>query len=51
MAMHNEQLGFRPKHSTSLQLVHLFEGVKKNFGNKKTAAFFLDVYELVVCTS
>jgi hypothetical protein len=51
MVVHNEQLGFRPKHSTSLQLVHLFERVNENFGKKKTAAVFLDVYELMVSTS
>jgi len=51
MVVHNEQLGFRPKHSISLQLVHLFERVNKNFGKKKSAAVFLDVYESMVSTS
>jgi len=40
----DEQFGFRPRHSTSLQLVHLVEGITRNFGKKwLTGAVFLDV--------
>jgi hypothetical protein len=42
--MRDEKLGFRPKHSTSLQLVRLTERVTRNFGeNKLTGAVSLDV--------
>jgi hypothetical protein len=51
MVIHNEQLGFRTKHSISLQLVHLPERVNKKFGKKKKAAVFLYVYELMASTS
>jgi hypothetical protein len=40
----DEQFGFRPKHSTALQLVRLVERVSRNFGEKRlTGAVFLDV--------
>jgi hypothetical protein len=40
----DEQFGFRPKHSTSLQLACLVESVSRNFGEKRlTGAVFLDV--------
>jgi hypothetical protein len=42
--MRNEQFGFRPRHSTSLQLARLFERITRNFGEKRlTGAVFLDV--------
>ena len=42
--MRDEQFGFRPRHSTSLQLNRLFEIITKNFGEKRlTGAVFLDV--------
>ena len=42
--MRNEQFGFRPKHSTSLQLASLVERVARNFYEKRlTGAVFLDV--------
>ena len=42
--MRDEQFGFRPKHSTSLQLARLVESIIRNFGEKKlTGAVFLDV--------
>ena len=42
--MRGEQFGFRPRHSTSLQLVHLVERITRNFGEKRlTGAVFLDV--------
>jgi hypothetical protein len=42
--MREEQFGFRPKHSTSLQLAHLVERLIRNFGEKRvTGAVFLDV--------
>jgi len=38
------QFGFRPKHSTSLQLARLVERITRNFGEKRlTGAVFLDV--------
>jgi hypothetical protein len=41
--LRDEQFGFRPKHSTSLQLAHL-ERITRNFGEKRlTGAVFLDV--------
>jgi hypothetical protein len=40
--MHDEKLGFRPRHSTSL-LVHLLERITRNFGEKRlTGAVFRD---------
>jgi len=42
--MRDEQFGFRPRHSTSLQLARLVERITRNFGEKKlTGAVFLDV--------
>jgi hypothetical protein len=40
----DEQFGFRPKHSTSLQLACLVDRITRNFGEKRlTGAVFLDV--------
>jgi hypothetical protein len=42
--LRDEQFGFRPKHSTTLQLARLVERVTRNFGEKRlTGAIFLDV--------
>jgi hypothetical protein len=42
--MRDEQFGFRPRRSTSLQLVRLVERITMNFGEKRlTGAVFLDV--------
>ena len=42
--MRDEQFGFRPRHSTSLQLTRLVERITRNFGEKRlTGAAFLDV--------
>jgi hypothetical protein len=42
--MRDEQFGFRPKHSTSLQQERLVERITRNFGEKRlTGAVFLDV--------
>jgi hypothetical protein len=42
--MRDDQFGFRPKHSTSLQLARLVERITRNFGEKKlTGAILLDV--------
>jgi hypothetical protein len=42
--LRDEQFGFRPKHSTSLQLARLVERITRNFGEKRlTCAVFLDV--------
>jgi hypothetical protein len=42
--MRDEQFGFRPRHSTSLQLDSLVERITRNFGEKGlTGAVFLDV--------
>ena len=42
--MRDEQFGFRPRHSTSLQLARLVKRITRNFGEKKlTGAVFLDV--------
>jgi len=42
--MQDEQFGFRPRHSTSLQLACLIERISRNFGEKRlTGAVFLDV--------
>jgi len=44
--MRDEQFGFRPRHSTSLQLARLVESITRNFGVKRlTGAVFLDVAE------
>jgi hypothetical protein len=41
--MQDEQFGFRPRHSISLQLARL-ERITRNFGEKRlTGAVFLDV--------
>jgi hypothetical protein len=50
--LRDEQFGFRPKHSTSLQLAHFVERVSRNFGEKRlTGAVFLDVAKAfdIVC--
>jgi hypothetical protein len=42
--MRDEPFGFRPKHSTSLQLASLIERITRNFGEKRlSGAVFLDV--------
>jgi len=42
--MRDEQFGFRPGQSTSLQLTRLVERITRNFGEKKlTGAVFLHV--------
>ena len=42
--MRDEHFGFRPRHSTSLQLARLVERITRNFGEKRlTGAVFLDV--------
>jgi len=42
--LRNEQFGFRPEHSTSLQLACLTERITRNLGEKRlTGAVFLDV--------
>jgi hypothetical protein len=42
--LRDEQFGFRPRHSTSLQLTRLVERMTRNFGEKRlTGAVFLDV--------
>ena len=42
--LRNKQFGFRPKHSTALQLAHLVERVSRNFDEKRlTGMVFLDV--------
>jgi hypothetical protein len=42
--MRDEQLGFRPRHSVSLQLARLVERIARNFGEKRqTGAVFLNV--------
>jgi len=42
--LRDEQFGFRPRHSTSLQLARLVERITRNFGeNRLTGAVFLDV--------
>ena len=42
--MRDEQSGFRPSHSTSLQLARLVGRITRNFGEKKlTGGVFLDV--------
>jgi len=42
--MRDEQLGFRPRHITSLQLACIVASMTKNFFEKRlTGAVFLDV--------
>ena len=42
--MQDENFGFRPRHSTSLQLARLVERVIRNIGEKRiTGTVFLDV--------
>jgi hypothetical protein len=42
--MRDERFGFRPRHSTSLQLARLLERITRHFGEKRlTGAVFLDV--------
>jgi hypothetical protein len=42
--LRDEQFAFRPRHSTSLQLARLVEGITRNFGERRlTGAVFLDV--------
>ena len=42
--MRDKQFGFRPRHSTSLQLARVVERIASNFGVKRlTGAVFLDV--------
>ena len=42
--MRDEQVGFRPRHSASLQLARLVERTNKNLGEKRlTGAVILDV--------
>jgi hypothetical protein len=42
--LRDEQFGFRPRHSTSLQLARLVERITRNFGEKRlSGAVFLDV--------
>jgi hypothetical protein len=42
--MRDEQFGFRPRHSTSSQLICLVERITRNLGEKRlTGAVFLDV--------
>jgi hypothetical protein len=42
--LHDEQFGFRPKHSTALNLARLEERVSRNFDDRRlTGSLFLDV--------
>jgi hypothetical protein len=42
--LRDEQFGFRPRQSTSLQLARLIERITRNFGEKRlTRAVFVDV--------
>jgi len=42
--LRDEEFGFRPRHSTSLQLARLVERITRNLGEKRlTGAVFLDV--------
>lgn len=46
--LRDEQLSFRPKHSTSLQLARLVERATRNFSEKRLAdAVFLDVAKVL----
>jgi hypothetical protein len=40
--LQDEQLGFLPRHSTSLQLARIVERITRNFGKRLTGAVFLD---------
>jgi hypothetical protein len=47
--MRDEQFGFRPKHSTSLQLARLVERIARIFGEKRlTGTVFLDVAKALI---
>jgi hypothetical protein len=47
--MRFKQFGFRPRHSTPLQLAHLVERITRDFGLKRlTGAVFLDVVKAFV---
>jgi hypothetical protein len=47
--LRDEQFGFRPRHSTTLQLARLVERVNRNFdGRRLTGAVFLDGAEAFV---
>jgi len=42
--LRDEEFGFRPRHSTSLQLARLVERISRNFGERRLpGAVFLDV--------
>ena len=42
--MRDEQFGFRPRHSTSLQLARLVEKITRNFGeNRLSCAVYIDL--------
>jgi hypothetical protein len=42
--LRDEQFGFRPRHSTALQLARLVERVNRNFDKRRlTGAVFLDM--------
>jgi hypothetical protein len=41
--LRDEQFGFRPRHSTTLQLARLVERVNRNFDEKLTRGAFLGV--------
>jgi len=41
--LRDELFWFRPKHSTSLQLVRFVERITRNFGEKRLTGGFLDV--------
>jgi hypothetical protein len=44
--LRDEQFGFRPRHSTAMQLVRFVERVNRNFDERRlTGTFFLDVAE------
>jgi hypothetical protein len=46
--LRDEQFGFRPKHSTTVQLARLVERVTRNFGEKRLrGAIFLDVAKAI----
>ena len=46
--MRDEHFGFRPRHSTSLQLARLIERITRNFGEKRLrGAVFLDVAKAI----